>query len=61
MHARRLKLPVTMKIHLVFYFSLLEPFKDDPKDSKISCLDPVEVDREEEYRVEEIPDSKIGG
>ena len=50
-----------MKIHLVFHVSLLEPFKGNPKDSKISRPDPVEVDREEEYRVEEILNSRIAG
>ena len=61
MLARRLNLPVTMKIHPVFHVSLLEPFKSNPKDPKISCPDPVEVYGEEEYRVKKILDSRIGG
>ena len=60
-YARGLKLPVTIKIHLVFLVSLLELFKSNPKDPKISRLDLVEVEGEEEYRVEEILDSRIGG
>ena len=50
-----------MKIHPVFHVSLLEPFKGNPKNPKISCPDPVKVDREEEYRVKKILDSRIGG
>ena len=50
-----------MKIHLVFHVSLLEPFKSNLKDLKINCPNLVEVDGEEEYKVEKILDSRIGG
>ena len=50
-----------MKIHPVFYVSFLELFKGNPKDPKISRPNLVEVDREEEYRVKKILDSRIGG
>ena len=36
-HARKLELPGTMKIHLVFHVNLLEPFKDDFKDPKLAA------------------------
>ena len=60
MHARKLKLRVTIRIHPVFHVSLLEPFKGNPKDPKISCPNTIEVHREEEYRVKKILDSRIG-
>ena len=60
-HARKLKLPVLRRIHQVFHVSLLEPFKGNPKDPKISRPNPIKVHGEEEYRVEKILDSRIGG
>ena len=61
MHLRKLKLPVTMRIHPVFHVSLLEPFKSNLEDPKISHPNPIEVHGEEKYRVEKILDSKING
>ena len=49
-----------MKIHPVFHISLLEPFRGDPKDPKISRPNPIEVNGEEEYKVKKILDSRIG-
>ena len=40
-HARKLKLLGTMKIHPVFHVSLLEPFRGNPTDPKISRPDPI--------------------
>ena len=60
-HARRLELPATMKIHPVFHVSFLEPFRGNFKDPKISCPNPIKVNREKKYRVEKILDSRIGG
>ncbi|QRW21152.1 Transposon Tf2-7 polyprotein [Rhizoctonia solani] len=57
-HAYRLKLPDTLKIHVVFYIGLLskahkspsQPFPEKP---------PLEtIEGEEEYKVEQIIDSK---
>ena len=60
-HVKKLKLLGTMRIHLVFQVSLLEPFRGNLKDPKISRPNPIEVNSEEEYRVEKILYSRIGG
>ena len=60
-HAKKLKLLVTMRIHPVFHVSLLEPFKSNPKDPKISCPNLIKVHEEKKYLVEKILDSRIGG
>ena len=60
-HARKLELPGTMRIHLVFHVSLLELFRGNPNDPEISHPNPIEVNGEEKYKVQKILDSRIGG
>ena len=59
--ARRLELPATMKIHPVFYISLQDPFQGNAKDPRINRSDPIKIDREMEYKVEKILESRIDG
>jgi hypothetical protein len=54
--AYRLELPETIKIHLVFYVSLLEPFSGCLSDFEPPL--PVIVNNEEEYVAEEVLDSR---
>ena len=50
-----------MKIHPVFHVSLLDPLQDNAKDPRINRLDPFKVDREKEYKVKKILESRIAG
>ncbi|KAH0223701.1 hypothetical protein KCV06_g10463, partial [Aureobasidium melanogenum] len=55
-----LDLPPTMKVHPTFYASLLRPTAQDPLPGQISPPpDPVVVDEEVEYLVEEILDVSL--
>ena len=58
--AYRLELPPSMKIHLVFHVSLLEPYKDStiPRRQQAPPL-LIEIDGAEEFEVLEILDSRI--
>jgi len=61
-HAYKLDLPVSMKIHLVFYISLLELAAIDPLPDQIQpppLL--VIIDDELEWEVDEIVDSHLCG
>ena len=60
-YAKKLELLITIKIHPVFHVSFLEPFRGNSKDPKIRRPDPIEVDGKEEYKVEKILDSRVGG
>jgi len=58
--AFQLKLPDSMKIHLVFHFSFLEPYHVSTIPRKThEPLPPIVVDNEQEYEVEEILNSRI--
>ena len=49
-----------MKIHPVFFVSLLEPVPTDPLLGQIQPpLPPTIIDNEPEYKVDEIVDSKL--
>jgi hypothetical protein len=53
--AFQLKLPSSMRIHLVFHVSLLEPYHASTIPRKIhDSLPPIEIDGEHEYEVEDI-------
>ncbi len=54
--AYQLELPETIKIHLVFYVSLLEPFSGCLGDFELPL--PVIVNNEEEYVAKEVLDSR---
>ncbi|KAF8755093.1 hypothetical protein RHS01_05367 [Rhizoctonia solani] len=54
--AYRLKLPLSMRIHNVFYMGLLSKVKRDDKRAFENCPPPVTMDGEEEYKVEGITD-----
>jgi hypothetical protein len=56
--AYRLKLPVNLKIHNVFYVGLLSKVKEDEARPILKEPGPLEVEGEEEYEVEEIADSE---
>ena len=59
-HVYRLELPSTMQIHDVFHVQLLEPFMDNTIENRIqSPPPPIEVEGQEEHKVEAIIDSKI--
>lgn len=58
--AFKLHLPPTMKIHPVFHVSLLEPrSKDTFSNQRQEAPQPIEIDGENHYEVEEILDSRI--
>ena len=55
-----LKLPSSMKIHLVFHVSLLEPYKKSTIPSRLQAPSPlIRIDDEEEFEVSKIIDSCI--
>ena len=61
-YAVRLALPDSMKVHPVFHVSLLEHAADDPfPGQRVEPPPPVVVDGEEEYRVDEVLDSREYG
>jgi hypothetical protein len=53
-----LRLPENLKIHDVFYVGLLSKVKEDRSRPILTEPDPLEVEGEEEYKVEEIVDSE---
>ncbi|KAF8750509.1 hypothetical protein RHS01_09319 [Rhizoctonia solani] len=57
-HAYRLKLPETLKIHDVFYVGLLSKAHESPSQPFPERLPPETIEGEEEYKVEQIIDSK---
>ncbi|QRW23084.1 Retrotransposable element Tf2 protein [Rhizoctonia solani] len=57
-HAYRLKLPETLKIHDVFYVGLLSKSHESPNQPFPECPPPESIEGEEEYKVEQIIDSK---
>ncbi len=58
--AFQLKLLDSMRIHHVFYVSLLEPYHAFTIQGRIhETLPPIEIDGEQEYEVENILDSRI--
>ena len=60
-HAYLLELPATMKIHPVFHVSLLEPCNSDPLPGQVQAENPppIVVDKNNEWEVEEILDSRM--
>ncbi|KAF8696585.1 Chromo (CHRromatin Organization MOdifier) domain, partial [Rhizoctonia solani] len=54
--AYHLALPLSMRIHNVFYVGLLSKVKRDNNCAFEDCLPPVTIDGEEEYKVEGITD-----
>jgi hypothetical protein len=59
-YAYQLDLPATMDVHPVFHVSLLEPTQGDPLPGQyLPPPEPVVVDGELEYEVEEVVDSRI--
>ncbi|KAF8749427.1 hypothetical protein RHS01_10074 [Rhizoctonia solani] len=57
-HAYRLKLPETLKIHDVFYVGLLSKAHESPSQPFPERPPPETIEGEEEYKVEQIIDSK---
>jgi hypothetical protein len=58
--AFRLELPPSMKIHPVFHISLLKPYKKSSISSRFQVPPPpIEIERQEEFEVLEILDSRI--
>ncbi|KAF8757845.1 hypothetical protein RHS01_03640 [Rhizoctonia solani] len=57
-HAYRLKLPDTLKIHDVFYVGLLSKTHESPSQPFPERPPPETIEGEEEYKVEQIIDSK---
>ncbi|QRW20479.1 Retrotransposable element Tf2 protein [Rhizoctonia solani] len=57
-HAYRLKLPETLKIHNVFYVGLLSKVHKSPSQPFPEQPPPETIEGEEEYKVEQIIDSK---
>jgi hypothetical protein len=56
----RLELPRSMKIHPVFHVSLLTRHMEDQIPGRVQTPpEPVEIDRENEYEVESILDSRL--
>jgi hypothetical protein len=58
----KLKLPTTWKIHDVFYTSLLSPSKETEEHGpNFEELPPDLIDKEHEYKVEQILDTRLYG
>ncbi|KAF8755214.1 hypothetical protein RHS01_05561 [Rhizoctonia solani] len=57
-HAYRLKIPDTLKIHNVFYVGLLSKAHESPSQPFPERPPPETIEGEEEYKVEQIIDSK---
>jgi hypothetical protein len=59
-YAYQLNLPATMDVQPVFHISLLEPVRGDPLPGQyLPPPEPVIVDGESEYEVEEVVDSYV--
>jgi hypothetical protein len=59
-YAYELELPPTMDVHPVLHVSLLEPIRGDPvPGQRLPPPEPIIIDREPEYEVEDIVDSHI--
>jgi hypothetical protein len=59
-YAYQLDLPATMDVHPVFHVSLLEPTRWDPLSGQyLPPPEPVIVDGESQYEVEEVVDSRV--
>ena len=55
----RLELPASVKIHPVFYVSLLETYKESTISGRLQpSLPPIEVENHDEYEVEKVLDSR---
>ena len=55
----KLDLPASMTIHNTFHISLIEPYEDNKFSLQIKTPPPpIEIDREPEYELEEIIDSR---
>ena len=55
----KLQLPSTIKIHLIFYISLLEPFKTSELRPELPPPPPIVIKGEEEWQVEKILSTKL--
>ena len=54
-----LELPTTMKVHPIFYISLVESYQESIFPERIQCLPPnIEIENHEEYEVEMVLDSR---
>jgi len=61
-HAYKLDLAASMKVHLVFHVSLLQPAATDPLPGQVQpAPPPIIVDDEPEWEVDEIVDSRFRG
>jgi hypothetical protein len=59
-YAYQLNLPTTMDVHLVFHIALLQPTHGDPMPGQqIPPPEPIIIDREPLYEVEDVVDSRI--